>query len=131
MMNSSVKAVCKRCGKQADANSFILDLEYKMMVCPQCVKDRKKVNLENKEAKETAETKSVKLPKAPGWDAEDEYLEKMHSVKAKQKVAVEKIDEESVKYQCPHCKYTFKYNIIRQKPGNCPYCSSSIERMQF
>ncbi len=125
MMNSSVKAVCKHCGKQADADSFILDVEYKMMVCPQCVKERKSPKAEKKEAE------SVKVAKAPGWDKEDDYLEKMHSVKAKQKVTVEKIDEEYVKYQCPHCKYTFKYSVIRQKPGNCPYCSSSIERMQF
>lgn len=127
MMNSSVKALCKHCGKLADANSFILDLEYKMMVCPQCVKERKNPKAEKKEE---AGKESRKV-KAPGWDAEDEYLEKMHFVKAKQKVAVEKIDDEYVKYQCPHCKYTFKYSVIRQKPGNCPYCSSSIERMQF
>ena len=125
MMNSSVKAVCKHCGKQADANSFILDVEYKMMVCPQCVKDRKSPKAQKKEEE------SQKLAKAPGWDKEDEYLEKMHSVKANQKVTVQKIDEEYVKYQCPHCKYAFKYSIVRQKPGNCPYCSSSIERMQF
>jgi ribosome-binding protein aMBF1 (putative translation factor) len=131
MMNSSVKAVCKHCGKQADANSFILDIEYKMMVCAQCVKERKNPKLENKDAKEKETAKSVKLPKAPGWDAEDEYLEKMQPLKAKQKVTVQKIDDEFVRYQCPHCKYTFKYSIVRQKPGNCPYCSSSIERMQF
>lgn len=130
MMNS-IKVPCKHCGKLNDANSFILDLEYKMMVCPQCVKERKTPKAEKKEADEKAEMKSMKIPKAPGWDAEDEYLEKMHSLKAKQKVTVEKIDEEYVKYQCPHCKYTFKYSVLRQKPGSCPYCSASIERMQF
>ena len=130
-MINSIKVPCKKCGKQADANSFILDLDCKMMVCAQCVKDGKKLNAKTAEEKQLETAKSAKIPKAPGWDAEDEYLEKMHSVKAKQKVAVEKIDEESVRYQCPHCKYTFKYNILRQKPGNCPYCSSSIERMQF
>lgn len=44
-MPGAVKVKCRRCGREAGSNEFVLDPVYKMMVCPACTKERK-----NKEA---------------------------------------------------------------------------------
>ena len=41
MVGEGIKVTCKQCGKQANANEFVLDYYYKMMVCPNCVKERR------------------------------------------------------------------------------------------
>ena len=39
-MAEEVKAICKVCGKSANATEFVLDSFFKKMVCPLCVRDR-------------------------------------------------------------------------------------------
>ena len=41
-----IKAICKKCGKPAPSDKFVLDAIYKMMVCPNCVNDIRKNSME-------------------------------------------------------------------------------------
>ncbi len=36
-----IKVKCRRCSKIARPNELVLDPDYKMMVCPLCVKEKK------------------------------------------------------------------------------------------
>lgn len=126
-MDTPIKVKCKRCGRAADSNEFVLDPIYRMLVCPNCVKERR-----SKEAAvKKQEEKPPEKPKPAGWDIEDEYLEKAHRAKIRNTAAAEKIDDTYVNYKCPHCGYQFKYNTVKRSPGRCPYCSSDIFRLRF
>jgi DNA-directed RNA polymerase subunit RPC12/RpoP len=130
MIGNEIKVKCKKCGRQAPANSFVLDAEDRMMICPNCIKDRRNKVVINKELQEKREEENRR---PAGWDAEDEYLEKTyrHKVDVAAGTRVERIDSEKVKYSCPHCKYRFVYNTVKKTPATCPYCSSPIFRMNF
>ncbi|MEA3430899.1 MAG: hypothetical protein U9R08_06495 [Nanoarchaeota archaeon] len=124
-----VNAKCKKCNKEVLASLFVLDPVYQMMVCPACVRERKSA-----EAKAESESKpehiEVHIPRPPGWDAEDEYLEKATRIKERDIVRCERVDDQTVKYKCPKCHYTFSYNAVTQRPRVCPYCSGDIKKIQ-
>ncbi len=126
--SSAIKVKCKNCGRMANSEEFVLDHSFKTMVCPACIKDKNKCFVHKEEP-----TQEISVPKPAGWDKEDDYLERAVKAKTKQTpaAAVEKIDSEYVKYTCPHCKYSFKYSVIRKKPGSCPYCSEAIVKINF
>ena len=133
--SSGIRAVCKRCGKSVQADKFVLDSVYRMMVCPFCVKERKdKINAErfsqerDKEEKERLEELKTR---PAGWDAEDEYLERLSRKKEQVKVDFERIDKERIKCSCPKCRYRFVYNTISRSPAACPYCGAKITASGF
>ncbi|MBN2881522.1 hypothetical protein JXM83_05735 [Candidatus Woesearchaeota archaeon] len=127
-MADEVKAVCKRCKKEWKASELKLDPEYKMVVCPQCIRER----LQPK-------TKSIPITHAPeapkpiektkaGWDEDDEALEKMRAEKEKKpKLNYEKVDDVTIKIKCPKCDFKFLYNIEKGTPHSCPYCGIKIK----
>lgn len=87
-MGKSIEIKCRRCGKMAKAEEFTLDYVYKMAVCPSCIKERKTNSSKTlkqsfKEAVETPIEEEPKKVNPPGWDAEDEYLEKLARQKDK------------------------------------------------
>lgn len=130
-MDREIKAVCKRCGKSSPANQFVLDTVYRMMVCPSCVRERKDKILAAKMQQEREKEKEQEPPRPPGWDAEDEYLDKLYKQREKIKVEFERIDENRVKYTCPKCKYKFVYDTVKKYPDICPYCKCSILTFKF
>lgn len=67
-------------------------------------------------------------PKPAGWDRDDEVLAKDYASKMRSTVRAEKVDEDHIKYKCPHCGYDFTYNVAKQTPARCPYCSSEINK---
>lgn len=97
-----------------------------MMVCPNCFAGKTKLAQENAQKAESA-------PKPRGWDAEDEYLEKMSKMKQKEtNVQFEKISGTSqVKCTCPHCEFQFKYDPFRKLPRTCPYCDNEIPKLKL
>lgn len=125
---SDIKVTCRKCGRSAPADKFVLDNAYKMVVCPSCVNERRDKDkvlrtLQEKKVQETEELKK----KPAGWDAEDVYLEKAHKAKeAEIKVLFERLDVEKVRYSCPKCNYTFVYNTVKKVPNLCPYCGEVI-----
>ncbi len=129
MFNDAVSAVCKRCGKSAKSNEFVLDNEYRMMVCPACIKEkREKFRNAQKQAQEQVEKAKVQeeMKKKPaGWDPEDEYLEKFY--KKQEKIKVERISDDKVKIPCSKCQYKFAYSISKETPKICPFCSTPVD----
>ena len=119
-----VRAKCKKCGKDAPASEFKMHYEYRMMVCPTCFKGQPKPVVPNAPKEEPV------APKAPGWDKEDEYLEKVTKKKQEQQTSTFQSIPGSpyVQCKCIHCKYTFKYDGIRKTPSSCPYCNNPVPK---
>ncbi len=118
-----VRAKCKRCGKQDDSTTFVLDSVYKVMVCRDCVKERKeKENM----AKEKEEALKTGGQKPAGWDSDDEYISKKYSMNKVDEPQVQRINSTKVKYTCKKCKYTFVYDEERETPKICPYCGKTV-----
>lgn len=117
--------LCKRCGKKAPADSFVLDHLHKMIVCPDCAKERRS----SKGTVTPVAQEEKKEPAKPaGWDSEDEYLEKFYKQKRiLGSLNFEKIDYDSGMYTCPKCREKFVYNIPKRYPGACPNCGNKVE----
>ena len=117
-----VKATCKNCDKQSMASQFRLHYKYKMMVCPDCYAGKNDDKPIKKEA--------PKMP--PGWDAEDDYLEKIAKIRKEENQAqFSKIPgTDQVKCKCSSCKYSFKYNPFKRIPRMCPYCNVNIPKLK-
>lgn len=126
MLSKEIKATCKRCGKQAPVDEFVLDKDYKMMVCQACVKEKKQ-----KTAKQQEEATIEEVQKKPaGWDSEDEYLERAKSLREKMRPKYEKIDSENIRYICQKCGFKFVYHILKESPSSCPYCGTPVGRIR-
>jgi len=135
MMSDEIKVICKKCGRTSKASEFVLDPDYKMMVCLQCSKERKssfgkKPSQQQPEAtQQKKEAPAVSRPR--GWDSDDEALEKMSkrtsaSYDGEPKVKYEVIDDDNIKLTCPKCDYKFTYNTFKMSPSSCPYCSVKL-----
>lgn len=128
-----VSVRCRKCGESTESDNLVLDSVYKMMICPNCVNKRKaeERNSPKDNSVKNSPVKEKQEEKPPGWDKEDEYLEKMYQQKRGNSVKVKKIDSQTVKYICPKCKYAFVYNTVLKKPARCPYCSDDIRNISF
>lgn len=134
MPPSGIRAKCRRCGKESPVDEFILDPVYKVMVCVACVKERRlkenmasKLKEKKKDISSGADKEALEARSKPkGWDSEDEYLERAYKQKIKNRAQAVTIDRETVKYECPKCKYSFVYNVLKKIPSRCPYCGSEI-----
>ena len=133
MNNNDVKVACRKCGKQVNSSELKLDNYYRMMVCPNCVKQaRLEENRKNQPAKIEEDLKiETQKSKPVGWDAEDEYLNNAVASKDRATVKVERLDAGRVKYTCPKCKYSFAYDTERKHPASCPYCGTQIFRFKL
>ena len=132
VMMKGVKAKCRKCGREAEANEYVLDHFYKMMVCPNCIKERKAKDLAvsmQKSAAEQAVKAAASDQRPVGWDEDDDYLQRASRSKGKNTVRAVRIDGERVKFNCPKCKYEIVYNTVKKIPGRCPYCSLGIAGM--
>lgn len=125
-MASQIKAKCKNCGKEAPVDQYKLHYQLKMMVCPNCFSGKTQKEKEEKD-KITNEVKS----KPPGWDQEDDYLQKYVSAKkASTSMVFTKVPgSDLMKCNCPSCKYSFKYDPFKRVPRSCPYCSAEVPKI--
>jgi hypothetical protein len=122
-----VKVICKRCGQQAEADSFKLHYEHKIMVCPDCFRGKSVVDKKEKE-------KKIEPVKPAGWDKEDEYLElyKKQKAREQQKVNFKKIPgSDHIKCKCNNCGFVFKYNPFKKIPLCCPYCNEEVPKINW
>ncbi len=131
----SVSVKCRQCGRQARAEEFVLDVDYRMMVCPQCIKEKRmKKEVYNELAKKKtirAEQGEAGQEKPAGWDFEDAYLEQAYKSKVKNAVKAINVGAGKVKYKCPKCGYEFIYDLERKNPGRCSYCGENIHPIQL
>lgn len=94
-MSKGIEIKCRRCGKMARAEEFTVDYVYKMAVCPSCVKERRAKEVKSPVAEKNeafgkpVEQAAPKKEMPPGWDADDERLEKMARQKEKSQAASE------------------------------------------
>ncbi len=127
----AVRVKCKKCSRDAKSDEFVLDPVYKMMVCQQCVKDRRMNEMAQKKAASQeanrAKVEEQKKQMPAGWDSEDNEIERAYNNKLSQKSVIERIDDDKVKYTCKKCKYTFTYSTVQNKPGRCPYCGTPVQ----
>ena len=131
-MLTPVKVKCKKCGREAKSDEFTLDPVYKMMVCRDCVKERRMSEFsakknQQREVQKAAVEAQIKKERPAGWDAEDAEIERAYKNKQANTPHVVRVDEERVKYTCKKCKYEFVFNLLKRVPGRCPYCGASIE----
>jgi DNA-directed RNA polymerase subunit RPC12/RpoP len=130
MITSAIKVKCKKCGRDAKSDEFILDPIYKLMVCKDCVKERKMNEYTAKKNAMQAEMKAkqeeVKKQHPAGWDSDDLEIERRYKEKQVTQATVERINDEKVKYTCKKCKYEFIYNTLKNQPARCPYCGTAV-----
>ena len=121
----TVKAKCNNCGSDAPADQFKLHYQFKQMVCANCFNGRN-----NKPAEPL--TKKEAPPKPPGWDAEDEYLNKVSKLRKEENQAqfTKVAGTNQIKCRCANCKFSFKYDPFRKRPNACPYCNGAIPKFR-
>ena len=93
-----VMAQCRKCGNKAAASSMKLDLDERLMICPECIKN-KKIHKEIKEEifhkKDENKSASEDNPKKAG-------------------------------HKCNSCGYKFMINPETRSPKSCPYCNARV-----
>lgn len=130
-MAFAIGVKCRRCGQNAKSEEFTLDPVYKMMVCPNCVKERKmSAMVQKKQAQDAVRTQKIEEQRKqmpPGWDSEDIEINRSYSEKQSNRPVIERIDDDRIKYTCKKCKYAFTYYTTQGRPGRCPYCSTAVQ----
>jgi len=89
--------ICKKCGNKAPASSMRLDFDEKLMICPDCIKN-KKIHKEIEE---------------------DVFHKKEEEVYEEEKLS-------KISHKCTSCGYKFMINAETKIPRNCPYCNARV-----
>ena len=130
-MDNSIRVKCPVCNQLAGSATFRLHHTYKKMVCANCYSGKTAAKEEQKGQKKVEEKQEPARP--AGWDAEDDYLERL--AKKKKDVEVGTYDRISgtaqVKYTCVKCRYPFKHNPETRTPMACPYCSTPVPKIRY
>ncbi len=88
---------CKKCGNKASSSSLKLDLDLKLVVCPECIK--------NKHIHKEIEQEVSHKKEAP---------------------QVEEHQPTKVGHTCTSCGYKFKIDLETKIPKHCPYCNARV-----
>ena len=89
---------CKKCGNKVPASSLKLDIDLRMVVCPDCIKNKKIHKEIEKEA----------------FHKEEKPTERNEETSSK------------IAHKCASCGYKFKIDRETSKPKNCPYCNTRV-----
>ena len=91
---------CKKCGNKVPASSLKLDIDERMVICPDCIKNKKI------------------------------HKEIMEELFHKKEMTAEKTFQEEtsakIAHKCNSCGYKFKIDVETKKPKNCPYCNARV-----
>lgn len=88
---------CKKCGNKVPSSQLKLDLDLKMVVCPDCIKN-----------------------KGIHKEIEQEVFHKIDENPIKEET------KQKISHKCTSCGYKFKIDIETKIPKNCPYCNSRV-----
>ena len=102
---SEILVVCRKCGSKAPTSQMRLDVDEKLMICQNCVKNKqqpKKLS-EVISPKEEHHTMTFSRPSRPGVESTDK-----------------------IKQKCKRCSFDFKVNIETKTPKYCPYCNAPV-----
>ena len=95
-----VMVSCKKCGNKVSSSSLKLDLDLKMVVCPDCIKNK-------------------------GIHKEIEQ-EVFHKKEDKQSKQPETESKAKISHKCTSCGYKFRIDPETKKPRYCPYCNARV-----
>ena len=95
-----VMVSCKKCGNKVPSSSLKLDLDEKMVICPDCIKNKKI----HKEIEKEAFHKDGKQADEPA---------------AEERPA-------KIGHKCTSCSFKFMINPETRSPKNCPYCNARV-----
>ena len=102
---------CKKCGNKSPASAMKLDLDEKLMICPDCIKNKKihkEIEQEAINKKQAAQMQnSSSTPQIKITRSEEPKSSKMA-------------------HKCTSCGYKFKIDPETRIPKNCPYCNSRV-----
>ena len=98
-----VLVLCKNCGNKVPSSSLKLDLDEKLMICPDCIKNKGI----HKEIDKEVFHREEKQP--------------LQSITKREEVPSSKIA-----HKCSSCGYKFKIDPETRKPKNCPYCNTRV-----
>lgn len=98
-----VMVPCKKCGNKVPSSSLKLDLDEKMVICPDCIKNKKI----HKEIVQEVFHKPEAQQTAMAMPSEEEKSAK-------------------VAHKCTSCGYKFRIDPETSKPRNCPYCNARV-----
>ncbi|HII71708.1 TPA: hypothetical protein HA265_03055 [Candidatus Woesearchaeota archaeon] len=112
-LGNEVQVKCRRCGKHTSSAALVLDPVYRMMVCPNCVKER--LNPKKEEPKDV---------KPVGWDKDDEVLAKTYKPKVY-------TPDGKRKHTCSKCRHSFIHDSVKKYPMNCPMCGTKVSSSPF
>ena len=102
---SEILVVCRKCGSKAPSSMMKLDVDEKMMICPNCIKTKqvpKKLSEVMSQQKEE-HTMTFSRPSRPGVESADK-----------------------IKQKCKKCQFEFKLNLETKTPKYCPYCNAPV-----
>ena len=94
---------CKKCGNKVPSSSLKLDIDEKLVICPDCIK--------NKKIHKEIEQEAYHKP-----DMQQATISKLAVEEKSAKIA----------HKCTSCGYNFKIDPETKKPRNCPYCNSRV-----
>jgi len=96
---------CKKCSNKVPASSLKMDIDLKMMVCPECVKN-KKIHKEIEQDAFHKGDKPSQIQVSAGQTSEAK--------------------PDKIGHKCSSCSYKFKIDMKTRKPKNCPYCNARV-----
>ena len=91
---------CKKCGNKVPSSALKLDLDLKMVVCQDCIK--------NKGIHKEIEEEVFKK----------EPVKEVGNISAEQKT--------KIAHKCTSCGYKFKIDPETKIPKYCPYCNARV-----
>ena len=94
-----VMAPCKKCGNKVPSSSLKLDIDLRLVVCPDCIKN-----------------------KGIHKEIEKEVFHKAEN----QQTAAQEQASSKISHKCTSCGYKFKIDMETKKPKNCPYCNARV-----
>lgn len=97
-----IMVLCKKCGNKVPASSLKLDIDEKMVICPDCIKNKK---------------------------IHKEIAQEVYGKPDAQKSTINKPEEErsaKISHKCSSCSYRFRIDTETKKPRNCPYCNARV-----
>lgn len=103
MFEADIMVSCRKCGSKTPAAQMKMDLDEKMMVCPNCLKLKKNVEISRKIVSEPAKEPVIE-----------------------EKMVPESSSSSKIKHQCQSCGYAFNVNVETKTPKLCPYCGKPI-----
>ena len=98
-----VMVPCKKCNNKVPASSLKLDYDERLMICPDCIKN-KKIHKE--------------IEKDIFHKAEEKKPEMEHSAR-------------KIAHKCTSCGYKFMINAETKSPKSCPYCNARVMSLNF